>query len=261
MTPLVLGLSLLAALLPAQADTMLFPPRESLLRMYYDCDEARWPWGLDDTLVPKTNEEIQDGITRLRALEQGWRQWFVARAGDPGLLTQSTSPVYPLAVRGRLLDNFDNPREGGPHGALDIFVEREGALVRSPVTGVVVAAGDGWRGGWARELRDLWYRGGGLSRRAGNGVLIFEPATGAYHYLVHLGAGVLVATGDVVAAGQPIGRVGHTGNAARPGAGRHLHYALKRPGVGCGFDGVLVAVNPYEAVREARDRMVAGESR
>jgi len=252
--------ALAIAALP-QADTTVFPPRESLLRLYYDCDEARWPWAAEESFVPKTNAEIQDGITRLRALEHGWRAWFASRAGDSIAPTPLERLVYPLAVRGRLLDNFDNPREGGPHGALDIFVEREGALVRAPVAGVVVATGDGWQGGWSRERRDLRYEGGGLSRRAGNGVLLYDPASGGYHYLVHLRAGLLVHTGDVVVAGRPIGRVGHTGNAARPGGGRHLHYAFKRAGVACGFDGVLVAVDPYAWVRGARQRRTAGVNR
>jgi murein DD-endopeptidase MepM/ murein hydrolase activator NlpD len=134
---------------------------------------------------------------------------------------------------------------------MDIFVEREGVGVRSPVSGVVVASGDGWRGGYARG-RGFFYQGDGLSRRAGNGVMIFDPASAGYVYLAHLQAGLLVRTGDVVRRGQLVGRVGHTGNAAGPGRGRHLHFAYKREGSGCGVDGVLVSVNPYRWLRAAR---------
>jgi murein DD-endopeptidase MepM/ murein hydrolase activator NlpD len=103
----------------------------------------------------------------------------------------------------------------------------------------------------------LAYESGGLSRRAGNGIILFDPGSGGYHYLIHLQRGVLVRAGDVVRAGQTIGRVGHSGNASQPGHGKHLHYAFKLPGTACGVDGVLVSENPYPRVRDARRRMGA----
>ena len=251
---------LLALALAAQApsDTALFPPRGDFLRLYLDCDEDRWPYGTDEAFVPKTSEEIARGVLRLRGLEARWRAYFAERAGDSLRPTPVGRRVYPLSVRGRLLDNYRNPREGGPHEALDIFVEREGVLVRSPVAGVVVAAGDGWRGGWARDRGGLWYDGDGMSRRAGNGIVIFDVQSGGYLYFAHLQPGLLAGTGDVVRAGQLLGRVGHTGNASQRGHGRHLHFAYKQPGAGCGFDGVLVTFNPYPWVRAARRRMSGG---
>ena len=254
MTPLLL-LAALVSLAQAPADSALFPPRGDFLRMYLDCDEDRWPYGTDETRVPKTADEIIRGSGRLHELETRWRLYFVAHAGDSIPSTPFESWVYPLAVRGRLLDNFSNPREGGPHEALDIFVEREGALVRSPASGVVVVSGDQWRGGWSRERGGLWYEGDGLSRRAGNGLVIFDPQSGGYVYFAHLQPGLLVETGDVVRAGAPLGRVGHSGNASQRGHGRHLHFTYKQAGWGCGVDGVLVTVNPYRWVRDARRRM------
>jgi murein DD-endopeptidase MepM/ murein hydrolase activator NlpD len=248
-------LALAVAAGPPPQDTLRFPLRESVIRLYTDCDETRWPWGVEESFVLKTNEELAQGVERLRALEAGWRRHFAERAGDSITPTPLEQWTYPLAVRGRLLNNYFNPREGGPHGALDIFVQREGAIVRAPVSGVVIASGDNWRGGWARARGGLWYEGGGLSRRAGNGLIIFDVASGGYVYVSHLAPGLLVGTGDVVRAGQPVGRVGHTGNASQPGHGKHVHFAFKRPGTGCGFDGVLVSENPYPQVREARRRM------
>jgi murein DD-endopeptidase MepM/ murein hydrolase activator NlpD len=248
------SLSLLLALRLAQAspDTALFPPREELLRLYTNCDESRWPYGTGETLVPKTNQELVAGVARRRALEEGWRRWFTAHAGDSLRPTAGGARVYPLAVRGRLLDNFHEKRAGGIHEALDIFAPREGVPIRAPVTGVVVAAGDGWRGGWKRRV-GLHYEGGGLSRRAGNGVIVFEPGSGGYFYLAHLqDSSVVVRAGDVVRAGRLIGRVGHSGNASQPGHGRHLHFATKHSGAACGVDGVLVAANPYRWLRAAR---------
>ena len=82
----------------------------------------------------------------------------------------------------------------------------------------------------------------------------FDPASGGYFLFSHLREGVLVRAGDVVPAGAPIGRVGHTGNAVRPRSGKHLHIAYKRPGIGCGIEGVLVSVDPFRLVRAARGR-------
>jgi murein DD-endopeptidase MepM/ murein hydrolase activator NlpD len=229
-------------------------PRGDLLRLYTDCSEARWPYGTEERFVPKTPEEIDSGVVRRRALETLWRSWFTARAGDSIRPTPREEWRYPLAQRGRLLDNFRSPRPDGVHGALDLFVVREGVEIRSPVSGVVVAAGDGWRGGYERRGRGFYYDGDGLSRRAGNAAVVFDPASGGYFLASHMQAGIRVRAGDVIAAGTPLGHVGRTGNAAQPGHGKHLHLAYKEPGSGCGIEGVLVAVDPYRWIRAARDR-------
>lgn len=237
---------------PAAGDTALFPAREQMIRLYTDCDEDRYP-AVEELFIPKTTEELVGAVAHRFALEERWRAYFFERAGDSIAPTPPDRWAYPLAERGRLLDNFLDPREGGPHGALDIFVQREGVRVLAPVSGVVVAAGDGWRGGW-RRAEGLWYEGGGMSRRQGNGLLLFDPSSGGYLLFSHLQPGVLVRTGDVVRRGQALGRVGHTGNASAPGRGRHLHLAFKRPGTACGIEGVLVAENPFRLVRAARAR-------
>ncbi len=241
----------------AARDSALFPPREVLIRLFTNCDEARWPWGLDETLVPKSDSELTAGVVQRRALENRWRAYYNERAGDSIVPTGEDQWVYPLGVRGRLLNNFGNPRAGGPHEALDIFVTREGAEVRSPVSGVVVAAGDDWQGGWARRRGGLFYEGGGLSRRAGNGVMIYDPSGDQYLYFAHLQPRIAAHAGDLIRVGRVLGRVGHSGNASQPGHGRHLHFAYKRAGTGCSVDGVLVSVNPYRMVRAARSRIPA----
>ncbi len=256
-------LTLAAALAAAQQAPDRVAPPDSLvipagdmMRLYTDCAEARWPYGTEERFVPKTPAEIDSGVTRRRALEAAWRAWFTLRAGDSIVPTDTLAWRYPLTERGRLLDNFRSRRPGGIHGALDIFVAAEGGLVRTPVAGVVVASGDGWRGGYERRGRGFHYEGDGLSRRAGNGIILFDPGSGGYFLFSHLGAGVSVRTGDVLPAGAGIGRVGHTGNATRPGRGKHLHLAYKRPGVACGAQGVLVSKDPYRLVRAARERDV-----
>ena len=246
---LVAGLAL-----PPQFPDSIVIPRGDVMRLYTDCGEARWPYGTEERFVPKTTEEIDSGVVRRRALESLWRSWFAARAGDSIRPTPRDAWRYPLAVRGRLLDNFRNPREDGLHGALDLFVVREGVEIRSPVSGVVVAAGDGWRGGYERRGRGFFYDGEGLSRRAGNAAIVFDPASGGFFLFSHMQEGIRVRAGDVIAAGAPVGRVGHTGNAAAPRRGKHLHLAYKEPGTACGIEGVLVAVDPFRWIRAARDR-------
>jgi murein DD-endopeptidase MepM/ murein hydrolase activator NlpD len=239
---------------PAE-DTSRFVSRETMIRLYTDCDEARWPWGTVETFVTKTDSELVAGVAQRRALEAGWRTYFAQRAGDTIAVTPRDAWIYPLTIRARLLDNFNNPRADGPHEALDIFVPREGGIVRAPVSGVIVASGDDWEGGWARSRGGFHYEGGGLSRRAGNGVMLFDSGTGDYHYFAHLQRGVLVRTGDLVRAGQSLGHVGHTGNASQPGHGRHLHYAFKQAGTECNVEGVLMSVDPYQDIRAARNRL------
>jgi murein DD-endopeptidase MepM/ murein hydrolase activator NlpD len=249
---------LLAFQLAQAPDTTLFPRREELLRLYTNCDESRWPSSLADSIVPKTHEELVAGVARRALLEAGWRRWFREHNGDTIGATPDNAWIYPLEVRGRLIDNYRQRRPGGFHEALDMFVPREGTPIRSPVNALVVLAEEGWQGGWKRHV-GLQYQGGGLSRRAGNGVLLFEPFSGAYHYLVHMqDSSVAVRAGEVVRAGQRVGRVGHSGNASQPGHGGHLHFAYKRAGSGCGVDSVLVPVDPFALVRAARTRLHAG---
>jgi murein DD-endopeptidase MepM/ murein hydrolase activator NlpD len=249
---------LLAFQLAQAPDTALFPRREELLRLYTNCDESHWPSSLVDSTVPKTHEELVTGVARRLQLEAGWRHWFREHGGDSLAATPENAWIYPLEVRGRLIDNYPQRRVGGRHEALDMFVPREGAPIRSPVNALVVVAESGWQGGWTRHV-GLQYQGGGLSRRAGNGVLLFEPSSGAYYYLIHMqDSSLAVRAGDMVRSGQRLGRVGHSGNASQPGHGGHLHFAYKRAGSACGVDNVLVPVDPFAMVRGARARLRLG---
>jgi murein DD-endopeptidase MepM/ murein hydrolase activator NlpD len=64
------------------------------------------------------------------------------------------------------------------------------------------------------------------SRKGGNAVILFDPDHDRFYRYCHLSA-VEVHPGDIVAAGQDIGRVGHSGlNASMPGHGRHLHFEM-----------------------------------
>lgn len=88
--------------------------------------------------------------------------------------------------------------------------------------GIVIATADDWQGGISRET----YEGGGLSPVAGNGVVIYNPVTNEYHEYLHF-ASVSVKAGDVVKAGDILGKGGNTGvNSRKEGHGKHLHYAV-----------------------------------
>jgi len=241
--PALLCLLALYSLSAAQPDGGTGVSRGQLLRLYQDCDVTRRSGG---------TAEVAAGVARRRVLEAAWRARFAGWDGAPTAATRKEAWRYPLEDAGSLLDNYTEPT--GSHEALDIFVGRPGVEVRAPAAGVVVAAGDGWRGGWDGHLGALRYSGGGLSRNSGNGIVLFEPGHAGYFLLSHLRDGLLVRPGDVVVAGAPLGRVGRTGTAARPGHGRHLHIAYKEPGTGCGVQGVLVARNPYRWFRAALER-------
>lgn len=114
--------------------------------------------------------------------------------------------------------------------ALDIFytwLDREGRNevgppIRSIGRGIVVAAANDWSGGDRPSL----YRSGGLSPKAGNGIIIYCPDNGHWYLYLHLD-GVTVTAGEMVAAGQIIGNGGNTGiNARKSGHGGHLHLEI-----------------------------------
>lgn len=116
--------------------------------------------------------------------------------------------------------------------ALDIFLKdvatlpastlEVGPMIFSLTDGVVVSADSLWRGG-----EDLsTYRSGGITPKAGNGVIIYSPSKKMYYLYFHL-FDVLLETGDAVKKGQPVGRGGNTGtNARKPGHGEHLHLEI-----------------------------------
>lgn len=123
----------------------------------------------------------------------------LARAAPPARLPV---PVEGVA-RTEIADTFGAPRgEGRRHEGIDIFAPR-GTPVRSATAGIV--------------LRQGWNRLGG--RR----LLVFGPG-GICHYYAHLDSYAGLAVGDEVVAGQRLGYVGNSGDAATTPT--HLHYGL-----------------------------------
>jgi len=114
--------------------------------------------------------------------------------------------------------------------ALDVFFtslkrhgsEETGPAIRSISGGIVVAAASDWLGGDRPSL----YRSGGLSPKAGNGAIVYDPEEGRYYAYFHMSE-VSARVGQVVAAGAVLGRGGNTGvNARKKGHGGHVHVEI-----------------------------------
>ena len=117
-----------------------------------------------------------------------------------------------------LTDTFGADRSGGrSHKGIDIFA-KEGMAVVAVRSGTVVKSGNSGLGGLRVWVKD---------------------EDGVFHYYAHLSA-IDVKDGQKVKAGQRIGAVGKTGNAASTPA--HLHYSVNP----AGSSSEAEAYNPYE---------------
>jgi len=107
-----------------------------------------------------------------------------------------------------LVDTYDAARGAGRrHDAIDIM---------APEGTPVIAAADG-------TIEKLFFSAGG----GGNTLYVRSPDQRWTYYYAHLqGYSPGLAEGQRIRRGQPIGRVGHSGNAAV--AGPHLHFAINR---------------------------------
>lgn len=138
-----------------------------------------------------------------------WRQPFAARLRVGWELSRMPpANALPVPVAGvsarQVAATFDAPRgRDRRHAGVDIFAAR-GTPVRSAARGIVVSIRDASLGG-----RQVWVLG---------------PARERYYY-AHLDAWAPgLRVGDVIAAGDPLGMVGSTGNAR--GTPPHLHFGI-----------------------------------
>ena len=123
---------------------------------------------------------------------------------EPSGPQRSAEPVVYSAVGGRRTHRY----------AVDLFA-REGSAVRAVSRGIVVLADRDW------DPVNLFST---TSRKGGNSVIVFDPDRDRFYRYCHMGT-VDVPAGKRVAAGEPVGSVGHSGlNASQPGHGRHLHF-------------------------------------
>jgi murein DD-endopeptidase MepM/ murein hydrolase activator NlpD len=103
----------------------------------------------------------------------------------------------------------------------------QGLDIKAPLGTPVLAAGDGKIifSGW---INDLGY------------VLEIDHGNHIYSVYAHLEKGSLLDNGQHIKAGDPIARVGKTGNAADPGIDAHLHFGLmKVPTIRKGLTGMI----------------------
>jgi peptidoglycan LD-endopeptidase LytH len=116
------------------------------------------------------------------------------------------SPIASVAP-GRMVDTWRAPRPGGRrHEGIDIFAPKS-TPVLSTTRGIVTRVGSNTLGGQV-----VWVLGPGMEA----------------HYYAHLDRFADIHPGDIVNAGDVLGFVGRTGNAA--GTPFHLHYGVYRSG-------------------------------
>jgi len=140
----------------------------------------------------------------------------------------------------KLTDTFDQRRDGvsRPHGALDIMADRG-----TPV----IAAG----AGTIEKLFESEAGGHTIYVRADGGPFI--------HYYAHLDSYARgLKEGQHVERGEPIGKVGSTGNADP--AGPHLHFAIMRMKPGEAWhQGTPIDPYPWLAGRSLAGQSLAGK--
>lgn len=165
-------------------------------------------WRVADTygVDPKSlmeNNGISDPTTLQvgRILRIPARQRVTATATVAG--GAAGNPAWPLVVTGTITSNF-GPRWGGTHTGIDIAAPH-GVAVRAAMAGTVVFAG--WRGSYGRA------------------VVIEHP--GGWVTLYGHNSELLTATGQRVARGQIIARLGNSGRST----GAHLHFEVVKSGV------------------------------
>lgn len=173
--------------------------------------------------------ELAEAATKIGNGQENWHQLFERLMPQQIDLT-TRAPIW------HNKGDLSLPKKEGlkrAHGdALDIFFahsEKQGNVEIGPQlcavsAGIVIAARGDWEGG----IGEKSYRKGGLSPKAGNGVIIYNPDSREYFYYAHMYT-VTVKTGDVVQAGQIIGQGGNTGiKARRQGRGGHVHFEIHK---------------------------------
>ncbi|MCX8012706.1 MAG: M23 family metallopeptidase [Rectinema sp.] len=118
--------------------------------------------------------------------------------------------------------------------ALDIFLQnvrqlpggvQKGPRIYSLSDGIVIAAASNWHG-FPRIADSIDYLWGGLSPKAGNGVIVYAPTEKRYYLYFHFYR-ALVYPGQIVLKGTPLGFAGNSGiNARKKGGGEHLHLEI-----------------------------------
>jgi murein DD-endopeptidase MepM/ murein hydrolase activator NlpD len=157
--------------------------------------EAAPRWALDRSAAP--HPSYYSRTSTLRGLIEEYADYY----SDPP--DRYIIPVVGT-IRASLVSSFGDPRPGGrTHQGIDMFAAR-GTEVVSATDGVVVRAG--------------------YNHLGGNAIMVFGEGLTVYYY-AHLDSYVPeLKVGQAVYAGQIIGYVGNTGNAATTPT--HLHFGM-----------------------------------
>lgn len=175
---------------------------------------------------------------------------IAARPNMPSIYTQATrAPLHSeLFSCGRWGSNLGEIGLRGEALNYSPYIQTAaGPLLRNPTESACLSSGYGWRGsdggGRPHNGLDLANAQGGFIYAAGDGRITFADWRGGYGMAIEIDHGAGVRTlyahlseinpdlrvGQRIAAGEPIARMGATGNAT----GVHLHYEVS-------VDGLLV---------------------
>lgn len=220
------------------------PKRSYFLRnAFFDYNFNRHP--VAQYRLDKNPARIRQWIKKRKYYEKKWAKKIKQKR------VAAQKWFFPVRNTNGSVTIKNNYRPGNmAHEAIDIFAPH-GSPVYAPLTSYVVYAGDNWHGTYKKD--GLEYLGGGLTPKAGNGLLLYTPGTG-YFWFAHMKRGLLVETGDVVKRGEKLGYLSNTGNAKQKGHGRHLHLAYKKQGTEGRYQNVLKAANPYSDLKKAYQR-------
>jgi len=224
-----------AEVFPSSAEILAMLARDSDVDDYLENASEKNTSGTYYAVIASLVPTLKPLRTKYEALFSGIYEELRRRGRT--LVPAQTSPEAKLYESGVTLSGRSSPPRESDYEyahtyALDIFFDEvetlphstleKGPTIFSISDGIVVAANASWRGG--EELES--YRGGGITPKAGNGVIIYSPSQERYYLYFHL-YDVLVEPGSALRAGQPIGHGGNTGaNARKPGHGGHLHVEI-----------------------------------
>lgn len=225
----------ISSVFPSASETLAMLARDRDVDDYLENASEKGPAGL-------YYQSVADLVPSMKPLRNIYEHLFEGALSALGDMGRTKVPVqtYPDAALyegGVTLPRLSSkPKERDydySHTfALDIFLKEvammpfsgleKGPVIFSLTDSIVVATDSTWRGG--EELSS--YHSGGITPKAGNGVILYSPEKRKYYLYFHL-YDVLVSPGEAIPAGFPLGHGGNTGtNARKSGHGEHLHLEI-----------------------------------